>query len=902
MFGGDHLPTYTCDKSVQRNAGRHEYLLRRIGVIRTKDNALKEQPKKQNDASPMDSDDFIAQMGEWYKNNASQFDMINVKEDVEDEYYEHQTEDFERFKDDTEIALFHTMGMGKSATVLAIAAYKFRNKSIDSLLIIAPNFVHKQWCVTGDAEVSYMLTKYQIKSTIADLYRHFNKVGKYQTRYYGEYKIRSLINNDYFDYTPIRAIHKIGIKQCIRIHTLEGYNLTLTPDHKVLTVEGWKEAQHLQLHEALITNGWPVCKRCGSSKHVATYNPDSPYYGHCRRCIKLIQNEHKENGSYIDDRGYRILYGEQTKGHRRTNNQCVAEHILIMEKYIGRRIQKGEHVHHINGDRQDNRLGNLQLLSSSEHAKVHNIFGSLDHSYQSKMKARIGIVDKIEWAGEHEVYDIVCDEPHNFVANKIVVHNCVEQIPKWLPRDIEREVQCFGGRGGAKETHPFYYPDYFHILVVNIDTFSTPKKWEQIAEWVKATKCMVILDEATSIKNIKSKRTERLLYEFNDVVRKRKQVVSSVPKTVARAILTGTPVTNGVLDLWSLFEFLRPSYFNRNYYSFRNHYAMLANITTAYGTTQILITPELWEGIKACEDYAKANAIFGVSLDTYNIIQLQDTFKGAYKHEEELKELIAPVSSFRSIEDCVDMPPQIYNKRQVTMSSEQSKAYNNMQQELLAMYGGATTTAANKLSALIRLSQISSGFIVQGQLALSEDGEVLDEYDVMPGESVWLGSSVPKLEALYRDLDETSHPCIIITRFTCEADRIYTELASKYSCLLYTGWKKTGTIEEFKEGKYEILVANIRCISRGFNLQNACQMFFYSNTFSLEDRLQTEGRIFRIGQQSSCIYTDYINEDTIDLKVVGALRQKRALLDYIRGTSLMAFVQEEDEVSMMEAV
>jgi len=408
------------------------------------------------------------------------------------------------------------------------------------------------------------------------------------------------------------------------------------------------------------------------------------------------------------------------------------------------------------------------------------------------------------------------------------------------------------------------------------------------------------------IKSINAKRTQRLLYEFNDVVRRRTQILSSTVKTVARAILTGTPATNGVTDLWTLMEFLRPNYFGRNWYSFRNRYAMLATITTAYGSTQIMVTPELWEGVKNCETYDKAYMLFGVSADTYETIQMQDIYQGAYKHEEELKELIKPVSVFRTLKDCVDMPPQIYGKKMVVMSDEQRRSYTSMERELLAMYGGATTTAANKLSALIRLQQISSGFIVQGQLKVfdAEDestwwgGE--NERDIEPGEVMWLGTAIPKLVRLYEDVEESSRPCIIITRFSAEASRIYDDLSKDHRVLLYTGWKKTGTIEEFKEGKYEILVANIRCISRGFNLQNACQMFFYSNTFSLEDRLQTEGRIFRIGQRSTCAYTDYINEGTIDLKVVGALRQKRALLDYIRGTSLTAFVQEEDEVTMME--
>lgn len=478
----------------------------------------------------------------------------------------------------------------------------------------------------------------------------------------------------------------------------------------------------------------------------------------------------------------------------------------------------------------------------------------------------------------------------------------MEQIPKWLPDQIDREVQCFGGRGGAKNTYPFQNPNALHIVCVNIDTFSTPSKWCDIAEWVNSCKCFIILDEATSIKNVSSKRAERILYEFNDIVRKGKRIISSTVKTPARAILTGTPITNAATDLWALMEFLRPNYFNRNWYSFRGRYAMLATITTAYGSTQILLTEDLWKAVKNCENYEQAYAMFGVSADTYSIIQQQDCYKGAYKHEEELRDAIKPVSVFRILKDCVDMPEQSYIKRTTTMSDVQTRAYKSMESELLAMYGGATTTAANKLSALIRLSQISSGFIVQGEFNFDPENFALtgEEEDLEPGQVKWLGDSVPKLEMMYQDIEGCSKPTIVVTRFSAEAAKIYDDLQKKYKTLLYTGWKKTGDITDFQRGDYEVLVANSRCISRGFNLQNACSMFFYSNTFSLEDRLQLEGRIFRIGQRRPCVYTDYTNADTVDIKIVGALRQKRQLLNYMRGSRLEAFISEEDEITKIE--
>lgn len=73
-------------------------------------------------------------------------------------------------------------------------------------------------------------------------------------------------------------------------------------------------------------------------------------------------------------------------------------------------------------------------------------------------------------------------------------------------------------------------------------------------------------------------------------------------------------------------------------------------------------------------------------------------------------------------------------------------------------------------------------------------------------------------------------------------------------------------------------------------------MIFYSNTFSLEDRIQVEARIYRAGQRNTCVYLDYVMKDTIDMKVYAALKQKKALSDYIRDTSVEDMLTKPDEV------
>lgn len=469
----------------------------------------------------------------------------------------------------------------------------------------------------------------------------------------------------------------------------------------------------------------------------------------------------------------------------------------------------------------------------------------------------------------------------------------------WQEISVDFEAQCVGGRGGQKELYPFESDDTFKFVSVNVDTFSQPHKWEEIVFWANNNSYMIAIDEATSIKNPDSKRSQRLLYEFNDVTKRGKRIVSSVKKHPVRAILTGTPVTNGPMDLWAMMEFVHPNYFNRNYYSFRAYYGMFTKLTvqTSYGSARdvdVLLTEKTWRGIHDSESYDEARCVFGCSEDTYMTIKHQDKFVGPYKHADELKKLLEPVAVFRKLTDCVDMPPVQYICRQVGMSDAQQSVYNQMKRDLLAQFDNYTCTAKNKLIVNLRLQQISSGFIM-GQKEIDPENydlsvfgseEAIDNMDVQPNEVVWLGDSNPKLDALMRDVAECDKPLLILTRYSAEAAKIY-EMCEKagYRTGLFTGWKVVGGVDEFKNGNLDILVANSTKIARGFNLQCAHTTLFYSNTFSMEIRQQAEFRTFRMGQQHPCLYIDYTACE-VDNTINEALAMKKGLLEYIREKDL----------------
>lgn len=452
--------------------------------------------------------------------------------------------------------------------------------------------------------------------------------------------------------------------------------------------------------------------------------------------------------------------------------------------------------------------------------------------------------------------------------------------------------QIVGGRGGQKQFYDFEDDGKLHIVCVNIDTFSQPHKWEVIVDWVNKNKTAIIIDEATSIKNPNSKRSQRMLYEFNDVMKKRNTVLFSgkKPNTSVRCVLTGTPVSNGPMDLWSIMEFIKPNYFGRNYYSFMNYYGMHTKLQLDTGQQiSVLLTEKTWHGIKGCKDYSEAFNTFGCSEDTYMTVMHQDHYIGPYKHADELKQLLEPVAVFAKLTDCVDMPPVHYITKEIPLSDAQKACYADMKHDLLATYDDNVATAKNKLVVTLRLQQIASGFIMGHKevdpedldLPCWSDAEAVDEYDVTPDEVIWLGDTNPKLEQLKRDVAELDKPLLILTRFSAEAAKIYDMLKNDYSCMLFTGWKTTGSIEKFKAGEFQVMVANTTKIARGFNLQIAHTTIYYSNTFSMELRQQSEFRTFRMGQKYPCTYIDYVSCE-VDKTIAEALRLKKGLLEYIR--------------------
>lgn len=430
-----------------------------------------------------------------------------------------------------------------------------------------------------------------------------------------------------------------------------------------------------------------------------------------------------------------------------------------------------------------------------------------------------------------------------------------------------------------------YVEGKLNVLCVNIETFSTVSYYEKFVEYVNGHRSMVVIDEATVIKNPASKRTERLLYCFNDVVRRGKTIKSSVPKTVFRMLLTGTPVTESPFDLWSMCEFLYPNFFQTSYYGFKMKHGLFKVIEVEGRRINTLIDEDTWLRARSMP-YPEASSVFGLTLRTYDIIRQQESYEGPYIGLEQIKQQLDRIASWVKIEDIVDMPDKVYVRRNMQMSEEQSQVYKDMEQKFVAYYQGKTVDAKAKVTVKLRLQQIASGFVTSfAQLPEDITDEELIAFlsDPPPREVTWFEDK-PKVDQLVADLEELGkeEKAVVLCHFTAEAAMLFEVLTAKgFKVNMQTGWKKVGTIESFKEGTEKIMVANTRVVSKGFNFQANCNhLYYYSNTFSLEDRQQSEARIYRLGQSKSCIYTDYCMEGTVDEDVWNRLQRKKVMSDF----------------------
>jgi len=374
--------------------------------------------------------------------------------------------------------------------------------------------------------------------------------------------------------------------------------------------------------------------------------------------------------------------------------------------------------------------------------------------------------------------------------------------------------------------------DGLDIFLMNVEALSSKPAAEFLARYLNSTNSLLAVDESTTIKTQSAGRT--------------KNIVKVARLAKYRRILTGSPVTKNPMDLYSQCAFLDEDLLGfSSYYAYKARYAIeVKRHTSTHAFPHIV-------GFRNLDELSRKLAFF----------------------------------SFRVLkEDCLDLPAKIYSPRYIELSKEQEKAYNDLATFAITQLEGETLTVNNTMTMLLRLHQITCGY-------LPTDNE--------RDQPIPLKNS--RMDELLNVLEEVEGKVIIWANYRYSIFDIEKNLKKKFgddSVATYFGDTKDKDRQEIvrkfqdPEDPVRFFVANQQTGGYGLTLTAAHTVVYFSNNYDLEKRIQSEDRAHRIGQKNNVTYIDIICENTVDENIVASLRNKIDLASQSLGETLKEWLIE----------
>lgn len=310
---------------------------------------------------------------------------------------------------------------------------------------------------------------------------------------------------------------------------------------------------------------------------------------------------------------------------------------------------------------------------------------------------------------------------------------------------------------------------------------------------------------------------------------KRSWYLRSLNDVPYRAILTGTPTPKSFLDLYGQWAFLNPDRFGTRINEFKQRYIVYGG----YMNRQIR----------------------------------------GYLNVDELKAKVKADASVRRKDQCLDLPPKSYQRIPVVLEPRAQQLYDTMEHELFLELEGEEVDAANVVVKILRLQQITGGFLKT------------DEGNIKQVSAAKLTALRDILEDRFNEEDRV----VVFARFLPEVESI-SQMGAEFKVPTYV---LRGSVRQSDRDvarrKFQttpgpsLFVAQIQTGGLGITLHASHEAIFYSTTYALDDRIQAEDRIHRIGQVSAVTYRDLVARGTVDLDIYAALRAKKNVMDQIMG-------------------
>lgn len=648
----------------------------------------------------------------------------------------------------------------------------------------------------------------------------------------------------------IKAVNRSGEKAVYKLSTTERYlGITITADHEVLTKRGWVAAGELILGVDEVAVD---LQKKHQKKQIKTRKEKTRYLA--MRVGQFHPYARKKTRStYGVTEKYRIVDTHRLVYEAKANRVSL-DTLISNTRHSNSLIfinPKHFHIHHKDGNPRNNDISNLECLTEKEHRTLHG----KEHGFRNFGHGQITwhTVTDFKYVGKEMTYDIVCEEPHrNFVANNIVIHNCgksrtaIEILKHKFGEKITQNILILGpiiiveqwkrewekfskfnpnlivalggnltGLQKAKAMVKIGYTDTKQIVITNYDSLYNKEVFRHLKEFIKDG--VLVCDESSRLKNPKARRT-KLCTELADAAE-------------SRYILSGTPVLNSQLDIFSQFRILDGGKtFGKNFFAFRARFFVDKNA-----------------GWKGSHNYfpdfvpkASANA--------------------------EIRELIRPISSRVTKEEAMDLPSLIRKEVFVELSREERKQYNQMKESLITFLNDKACVAQMALTKCIRLQQMVSGFM---------------HFDDGTEKSFPEFAKISALRDLLEDI-APNHKVIvwcIYKRNYEDIKKVCAELCLGVSELHGGVLNKDDEVQRFQsDSTCRVMIANPSAGGLGVNLTSASYSIFYSRSFSLEHDIQAESRNHRGGSleagHKKITRIDLIAKDSIDEIVLQAIKNK----------------------------
>ena len=381
-----------------------------------------------------------------------------------------------------------------------------------------------------------------------------------------------------------------------------------------------------------------------------------------------------------------------------------------------------------------------------------------------------------------------------------------EEFQKFADFDYQLEV-LEGPTKEKSETLRNLFGTKLQVAVVNYESCWRMEK--EIALWKPD---MIICDESSKIKNPQAKQSKAL------------HRLGKISKH--NMILTGTPVTNNPLDFFSQYKFLDESIFGGSYYSFRARYAIMGG----YGNYQVV----------------------------------------GYKNLPELTEKAHSIAFRITKKEALDLPEQVDVTRHVELEPMARAIYNQVERDSYAELSQGEVVVRNVLTKLLRLSQITGGYIKD------EFSEIEEQVS---------SAKLNALEEIIEECLDADKKVVVFARFISEIDAITKMLKHhgiKYSLIRGDVKDRASEVEKFQNDKdVKVFVGQLQTTGMGLTLTASDTAVFYSLSYNFADYEQAKARIHRIGQKNNCTYIHLIAKKTIDEKVMEALSKKKNIADLV---------------------